>query len=346
MAFSRSFSGSSISALMAPISPEASRMTSVFAESAWLMMTRCGVGPSPRLAQNCITLPPIVWSKPWIMVCSLHRYTTPNTGNSSETARANEARRHHPVSSANGPASSQTTQSAARRTRAVDADAARARHAKQQETAGNADVLPEVNEHVMLDGRIGDVPEIVTQHGGCDRVHGHDEPERPDLEAEYEEHPPERFDSDGNGRRDLHEWHALRVQISDEAGVAKQLHHATPQKQHREGNTCDEDYAGIDGTRHERAPVKNMQKTGLISDSSRTLSSEYVHYPGFPSEKTRRPARVRRRSGSQNVVRRSGSGLLRGRQLVIFLSSHRGRSHGGRGASSRNSLPRGVRCEQ
>src|SRR5690349_6553150 len=65
----------------------------------------------------------------------------------------------------------------ARRTRAVDAEASCARHEQQQESARNADVLPEMNDHVALQGGVGDIPEVVSENGCRDRVGGHEQAE-------------------------------------------------------------------------------------------------------------------------------------------------------------------------
>ena len=89
-----------------------------------------------------------------------------------------------------------SAQSAARRTLAVDADAPRARHIKQKKTAGNRHVLPEMNHHVVLHGRVGDVPEVVAENRGRDRIDRHHDPERPDLEAENQKQTAQCFDCD------------------------------------------------------------------------------------------------------------------------------------------------------
>ena len=145
----------------------------------------------------------------------------------------------------------QTTEPAARRARTVDAETARAGHEQQQEAAGDADVLPEMDHHVALQGGVGDIPEIVAQHRCRHRVHGHDQRERAHLEADDQQQAAERLDRGCNRRGNLHERHALRMQVADKARIAQQFHHTAPQKQHGKGDTCDEDNAGIDGTRHE-----------------------------------------------------------------------------------------------
>ena len=61
----------------------------------------------------------------------------------------------HPSKDQHNRTSKLQTQPATRRARTVDTDTARARHEQQQETAGNADVLPEMNDHVVLKRGIG-----------------------------------------------------------------------------------------------------------------------------------------------------------------------------------------------
>ncbi|KGD58094.1 hypothetical protein DP49_5029 [Burkholderia pseudomallei] len=85
---------------------------------------------------------------------------------------------------------------------------------------------------------------------GRERVEREHERERLHLVADDEQHAADRLERDDHGRRDLRERHAEPLQIPDELAIAHQLHRAAPEEQHGEQEPCEENDAGIDGTRH------------------------------------------------------------------------------------------------